>query len=461
MANPFSKFPPFLSLPILAAALLTPALVFGQNNNRAKRVPAGKPTILPAVNPADMPQGTPPPHSGGGDTISPPPKIEWKEISTLPKLPGFNEQPGLAGMFAGSQGLFLLIAGGTNFAAGQPSLDAPRAFWNKIYVLEKTPSDDGNHRYTWHPSGMDLPKELAFGASVSLPDGLLCIGGTDGKECLADCFLLKWNAATSKVESVEFPKLPTPLSHASAVKIDNVVYVLGGKQTVTGKATKTFLALDLNLRETPSAFGWQKLASWDGPPRLMPLASAGTDGEVESIYLCGGRNPGGGFEDFLTDLHRFDPKKKSWAVLGNALDPAGNSATLMGAPVFFVPPHHMVVVGGADEKLISLLEDNARRSAVKPAKEDQAEDVAESADRKKLTQLIVQNFPGYSRNVMAFDIISSEWTRIGSFPERPPVSTVVVPWDGSYVIPGGETGPGQRTNKIWEARVKKKAKIVE
>lgn len=408
--------------------------------------------VAPTVDPATLPQGSPP---QGGDTLMPPPDIEWKEIAHLPTVPGFETQPGVAGLYAGAQDLFLIVAGGANYAAGQAWNEAPKAYWDKIFVLEKKPRNDGNHQYTWLPAGLDLPQALAYGASVNLGDGLLCIGGRTVEQCSADCFELRWNVATSKVELTPFPKLPAPLAEMSAVKIDNIIYIVGGRESTQGRATKTFLSLDLAQRTNPASFTWQRLPAWDGSARVLALAAAGSDGDYESLYLCGGRNPGGAADDdFLTDLHRYDPRKKTWSVLGNALDPAGQTATLMAAPAFFVPPHHLVVVGGTDEKLMALLEDNGHRQA--------AQDLVESADRRKLNQLIMENFPGYSRNVMAFDIVASEWSLIkGSFPDRPPVATVVVPWDGSYVIPGGETGPGKRTNKVWEASVKKKARVVE
>jgi N-acetylneuraminic acid mutarotase len=446
-----SKFA-FLARIFSCVSLLLPISLQAQTRTALPR--RGQPPVAPAapVDPASLPQGSP--STDRGNTLSPPPAIDWKEIARLPSVPGFETQPGVAGMFAGSQGLFLLVAGGANYTEGQALNEAPKAYWDKIFVLEKAPKEDGNHQYTWRPSGFDLPQAIAYGASVTIDDGLLCIGGRGVDQCFADCFVLRWNAAQSKVESQPFPKLPSPLAHMSAARIGNIVYVVGGRETSHGRATKTFLALDLSQQSNPATFAWQKLPAWDGPARIHALASAGTDGETESLYVCGGRNPGAGAEDFLTDLHRYDPKKKAWYVLGDALDPAGNTATLMAAPAFFVPPHHLVVVGGTDQKLIELMEDNAHRQAT--------QDMTESADRRKLNQLIMENFPGYSRNVMAFDIIASEWSVIKTnFPDRPPVATVVVPWDGSYVIPGGETGPGKRSNKIWEASVKKKARIIE
>lgn len=427
---------------------------------------AAAPRALPKATPRTAPHAPTPPETPAppvirtseptGDTISPPPQIAWKEIAKLPPAPGFKEQPGVAGAFAGASGLFLIIAGGANYLPDQSPDSAPRAYWNTINVLEKIRSEDGDHKFEWHPGGLELPRAIAYGASVNLEDGVLCIGGRTVEQCVDECFLLRWNADLEKVEREDYPKLPVPLAHMACAKIGDIIYVIGGRESVTGRPTRDFFALDLKQRNASSGFLWQRLVPWDGSPRINALASSGTDGETESLYLCGGRNPGGADgEDFLTDLHRFDPIKKTWSLLGNALDPAGNAATLMGAPAFFVPPHHLVLVGGTDEKLTTLMEANAFRETGKEA------DPKEAADRKKLTQVIIKNFPGYSRNVMAFDIVASEWSFIGHFPDRPPVSTPVVPWDGNYVLPGGETGPGQRTPVIWQASVIKKARVVE
>lgn len=402
--------------------------------------PAAAPT-LPPVTPA-----------GVGDTVLPPPQIEWKAIAELPPAAGFKVQPGLAGAFAGAQDKILIIAGGANYTAAQTLSESPKAYWAQIYVLEKTISQDGNHRYHWKAAGAELPQEAAYGASVSTPDGLLCIGGRNVDQCFAECRLLQWSGAGQKVMISDYPKLPVTLADMAAVKLENTVYVLGGRETATGRSTATFLALDLSKRNDPANFAWQKLSPWEGAARISPLAAAGSDGESESIYLCGGRNPGAE-EDFLTDLHRYDPRKKTWSLLGNAVDAAGNTATLMAAPTFFVPPHHLVVVGGTDQHLTEMLESNGRRSA--------SSDAAESEDRRKLQAVMLENFPGYSRNVMAFDIVAGDWSLLGAFPDRPPMATTAVNWDGAIILPGGETGPGRRTNKIWQASVKKKARVVE
>lgn len=422
------------------------------SQGRPAPAPAPRSAAAPAPAIPASPAQLPPVATAAGDTILPPPQIEWKAIAELPAPPGFESQTGVAGAFAGSQDKILLIAGGANYAAGQAWTEAPKAYWNKIYVLEKTPSEDGNHRYAWRDARAELPAEVAYGACVTLPEGVLCIGGRNVDRCFAECRLLHWNAGEKRVEITDFPSLPQPLSNASAVKLGDTVYVIGGRELSLGRATNTFLALDLTKKADANAFVWQKLPSWDGPPRLNALAAAGTDGETESLYLCGGRNPGGA-DDFLTDLHRYDPVKKTWSMLGNALDATGNAATLMAAPAFFVPPHHLVVVGGTDQKLIELMESNSRRIS--------NSDPEEAEDRRKLSSVLMENFPGYSRNVMAFDIVASEWILLGTFPERPPVANPVVYWDGGMIIPGGETGPGRRTNKIWLASVKKKARIVE
>ena len=304
------------------------------------------------VSPAAGPEPT--------DTIHIPPRIEWEKITELPPRHGEPKNPGLAGVFAGAQDEFFIIAGGTNYPQGFPWTGAPRAVYSDIYVLERTARADGLPIYTWLPPGAELPDAVSYGASVSLPDGVLCMGGATLSTVHDECFLLTWNKAQRKVDTVPFPKLPRPLACHTAVVLQNIVYVIGGTSDIkTQTATSSFYALDLSQRNAGAAFAWKALPAWDGPPRIYPVAAASLEGEVESIYLCGGRNPGGD-PDFLIDLHKFNPVKKDWSLLGDVVDRRGHPGHVMATPAFHVPPHHFVVVGGMDEDITRLMERNGR-----------------------------------------------------------------------------------------------------
>jgi N-acetylneuraminic acid mutarotase len=395
----------------------------------------------------------PPAAAEEGDTIHIPPKIEWEKIAELPPKPGKDKNPGLAGVFAGAQEDVSIIAGGTNYPEGFPWTGASRAVYNEIYVLERTAQADGLPAFKWVEAQAQLPEAVSYGASVSLPDGVLCIGGATLTATQDACFLLSWDKSARKVNTTPFPKLPKALACHTAVLLKNTVYVIGGTGDIKKPlATSSFYALDLSKRGKEKGFEWKALTGWDGPSRIFPVAAASMEGEVESIYLCGGRNPGNE-PDFLTDLHKFNPDKKEWSILGDVVDPHGHPGHVMATPAFHVPPHHFVIVGAMDEDITRLLERNAR--------DIKELDDAEREGRRKYESAILQAFPGYSRTVLGYDAEIGEWNHIGNFPAPVPLTNQAVNWDSQIIIPGGETGPGRRTPEIWAATVRKKPVVIE
>lgn len=388
-----------------------------------------------------------------GDTIHIPPRIEWEKIAELPPRHGEAKNPGLAGVFAGAQDDVFIIAGGTNYPQGAPWTGAKRAVYGDIYVLERTAAADGLPVFKWVDAQADLPDAVSYGASVSVPGGVLCIGGATLSTVHDACFLLTWNRDARKVESKPFPKLPKPLACMSAVLLKNTVYVIGGTSQVNGgTGTRSFYALDLAQRDAAAGFEWKPLPAWDGPARIFPVAAASLEGTTESIYLCGGRDPGSE-PDFLIDLHKFNPVKKDWSILGDVVDRHGHPGHVMATPAFHVPPHHFVIVGAMDEDITRLLERNAR---------DLKEiDETERAGRKKYEAQLLENFPGYPRTVLGYDAEIGEWNHIGNFPGPVPLTNPAVNWESQIIIPGGETGPGKRTPEIWAATVRKKPVVVD
>jgi solute:Na+ symporter, SSS family len=85
------------------------------------------------------------------------------------KIPG-NE--GLAGVFAGIHYNMLLVAGGTVFPEGKPWEGGTKYFSDAVLVYERTANG-----VQLQNAAAKLPVALGEGASVSLPQGLLCIGG--------------------------------------------------------------------------------------------------------------------------------------------------------------------------------------------------------------------------------------------------------------------------------------------
>ena len=115
----------------------------------------------------------------------------WQQLAPLPAPPGEALQEGIAGAFAGTLGGKVIVAGGTNFIGARANAADGRWYaheglvkgWRtEIYAL-----GEGG----WSIAGR-LPEGLGYGASFSLPEGLLVVGGEDGQgTSRAEVFCLK------------------------------------------------------------------------------------------------------------------------------------------------------------------------------------------------------------------------------------------------------------------------------
>tara|TARA_Y100000768_G_C23865735_1_gene627942 strand:- start:292 stop:702 length:411 start_codon:yes stop_codon:yes gene_type:complete len=91
--------------------------------------------------------------------------MDWELIAELPDEIG-QPNKGLAGSFAGISNDVMLIAGGANFQNEMPWEGGKKHWSDKIYVLKRK----GNE-YKWHSKTFNLPHPIAYGYSISTPNG--------------------------------------------------------------------------------------------------------------------------------------------------------------------------------------------------------------------------------------------------------------------------------------------------
>jgi len=166
------------------------------------------------------------------------------------------------GAFVGTDADALLVAGGRTGGRLVPTVS--------VLIADAS---------SWVVAHLDAP--LAHGVAVSTVDGVICVGGADDTGPTARVVRLHWDGAT--VQHEPLPDLPTPRLDASAVVLDGVVYVMGGRTSHSATVDGELLALSLT---EPDAV-WQRLAACPSP-RLQPalIARAG------AIYLLGGTGEG-------------------------------------------------------------------------------------------------------------------------------------------------------------------------
>lgn len=328
-----------------------------------------------------------------GMTQSTPDPLDWHPLPAIPDAKGF------AGSFAGISDSVLLVAGGANFPGKPPGEGGTKVWYDRIFVLEKNAA-------SWREAGR-LPRPNGYGASLSIDDGVVLIGGGNAAQNFREVWRMQWDGKAISISPL--PSLPVPLAMLSAANGGNILYVAGGLDRPDAlRAQAVFLSLDLdNL-----AAGWRELERCPGPERF--LAVAGT--QNGSFYLFGGAQlvpdaAGKPQREWLRDAWRFTPGQ-GWKRLAD-LPRAAVAAPSPAA----IAQGRLLVLGGDDG-----------------------------------TQLTVPptEHRGFPRDILAYDPQADAWSVAGEVPFSLVTTTAVFRAE-RLVIPGGEQRPGVRSTEVWSA----------
>lgn len=318
-------------------------------------------------------------------------ELRWMRLASLPDREGF------AYPFAGVSNDALVVAGGANFPGKRPWEGGTKVWYDSAFVLERT---DG----AWK-TGLKLPRPIGYGVSLTTPDGVLCLGGSDASGHFADCFVLRYEAG--ELKSAPLPRLPKPCANFCGAILEHVVYVAGGIETADAtKALHTFWALDLAKIDA----GWRELDAWPGEGLM--LATAGVqDG---SFFLFGGTaltadQDGKPARKWLRDGYRYTPGS-GWRRIADLPRPAVAAPT----PAPASGRSQLLIIGG----------DDGKQAATPPTEHK-----------------------GFPRDVLLYDTLTDSWAARGEVPFSL-VTTPAVVWNGHIIVPGGEARPGIRSPEI-------------
>ncbi|MBP7242626.1 hypothetical protein [Amaricoccus sp.] len=365
--------------------------------------------------------------------------LTWRELPAIPaNASAWNDaipvgeawwrQIGLAGPIAGVHGDYLLVGGGANLPEpGRTTIAATslgKVYWNELFVLDLT-------REVWLDTPLTMPAAVGYAATVSLPEGVLVIGGEGfadgpngsklaGVATFADVFLMRFDPARQEVAYEACPPLPAASSSGAAALLGRTVYYQTGKD---------FLALDVdNL-----AAGWQALPAWPGAPRDTAVAAA-VGGKV---LIATGRTQVDGVWRIHRDAFAFDPATGTWETLPDMPFPA------MAGAGFGVGNRLVIVGGDKDVARWDLVTGFASRRAGLEAGTPEWEKLGAAL------QMIADHHVGFNTEILAYDIEDGAWSVIGRFPGPAPVTTQPVVWQGQLILPSGEVRPGVRSPKVW------------
>ena len=155
----------------------------------------------------------------------------------LPDLPGMADTAslGVSAPFVGISNGMLLVAGGCNFPDKPVTEGGAKRYYSDIFALDLS---DKNAQ--WQKAG-NLPLPVAYGASVTTPEGIVCIGGNNSTDFLADVYLLSMSRSDEKAHICKLDTLPVSMDNLSAAYIDHTIYVAGGNEN--GKPGHSFYSM--------------------------------------------------------------------------------------------------------------------------------------------------------------------------------------------------------------------------
>jgi N-acetylneuraminic acid mutarotase len=326
------------------------------------------------------------------DGMSPKPVLHWA------KLPPIPDQQGFAGAFAGASAGALIVAGGTNVTANRWGEDFVKTWYDSAFVLESPQA-------AWQ-TGFKLPYPLAYGVSITTPDGLICAGGSDGLRHRAEVFRLQWRAG--RLDHARLPDLPGPCANACGTLLGTSIYLAGGQAAPAAtSALHTFWQLDLAAKHPQ----WVALEPWPGPERMLAVAGALRG----SFYLLSGARLKAGPQGktvraYLRDAYCFTPGQ-GWRRLADLPRAA------VAAPSPAVAVGDSLLVAGGDDGL-------------------------------HLDFQPLEKHPGFPRDVLAYNAQTGVWSVAGAAPFSLAVAPAVS-WLGRVVIANGEARPRVRTPEVW------------
>ena len=354
-------------------------------------------------------------------------------FTAAPALSHFGGQ-GVSGAFAGQAEGRILVAGGCNFPDIPAADGGQKVFYDDIFAIPVTISNGTPKGDTWQRIGC-LPLPLAYGASITTPDGMVCLGGTtDGKKSESLALLFTFDK-DGKLLSKTIPALPVGLDNFAAAYGDGYIWVAGGLHDGTPNS-KAFRL------KWPAGSSWEELPAMPGPARVQPVAVVQKGAIGPNFYVLGGYDPSTG--KTVTNGIVYDPRKGTWEST-SAIESNGKPLALVGATAIPSGAAHILYFGGVDKEIFeTALERNALL-----AKNDSEKLRAEAYD------YMIQEPSWYQfrRSILVYHTVTDSWAQVFDSPLLARAGAAVVPVASptgslSALVIGGEEKPGVRSSDV-------------
>ena len=357
-----------------------------------------------------------------------PVRIYLTEVEGIPEEFG-GISKGVSASFAGLIDDKLLIAGGCNFPDIPAADGGKKMFYKDILLL------DGRK---WNKIG-ELPRELAYGVSVSLTDGLLMLGGRNNDYFSSTVYRIKIDNTTQRVKIDSLLPLPVTADNFGGAVLNDVVYMVGGNQN--GKPSTDVWSLDLK-----NPVEWKQCISIPSRPLMQPVVAA----TAGNIYVMGGfDNASDSLKAEVSQaVWMFSPDTEKWIRVTDYQTDT-NQYSLSGGAAAVFPEGLILTLGGVNKKIF---EEALNRNAYLSKTPVSQSNTQTDAMKKEAKNYMLHPEEWYKFNpiLKVFDTKNNSWTNSGRFPQTALAGSTVASNDKVIYIVNGEIKPGIRTPKIWK-----------
>ena len=345
--------------------------------------------------------------------------------TSLPQLKVGCEE-GVSASFAGVSNGYALVVGGCNFPDTPAAEGGSKRFYNDIYAYKLGDS------IQWSKVGQ-ARRSAAYGVSITVPSGLVIIGGTDGSRSLTEASLLTYYPNTNKIEETPLPSLPIGLDNMAGAYGGGYIYVAGG-QSNGSPCNKAFRL------KYPGGNTWELLPDFPGTERLQPVATVQNGSLGPQFYLIGGYNS----EATCSDGLCYDPISNSWRTIAPIVA-GGKPSALVGAACVNSGTSFIVCIGGTNKTIFDQALARIKAQGPTFAEEQHAYMLHEPAWYQFRTTILIYN------------TITNTWSETEGAPQLARAGAALIDYTSGgkhqWLLIGGETKPGVRSADVTSASV--------
>ena len=325
---------------------------------------------------------------------------------------------GISACFAGifNEHSTLMIGGGCNFPDISAADGGTKKYYRSIYAAEVTEDS----LFTWEKIG-EFPQDVAYGVTISTPDGILCIGGMNAKKRLNTVYRITLKNKKAVLETL--PALPCTLDNMTGSLLGNVVYVAGGNKN--GIPCNDLYCLDLDSLSK----GWQKLQDFPRSPRIQAVSAAQIGPHGEQIFcLWGGFSTSDGNRQaaLSTDGYAYSPSTKKWVSLPDPTNNEGETVSLGGGSIIALSDSLILCTGGVNKDIfLQALKHNAPDYLLHPIE-----------------------WYRFNNRLLVYNSRQKRWKEIAKVSETARAGASLIFDSYGYLLINGELKPGIRTPDI-------------